>query len=363
MMADKFLMETERTRPAVDLSPEMPKAGDRIRLSIWLPSACEDHPGELTIILQKPDCEDPIEKKVIALPLHGPAFSPVTEFLDLPEALDPGFYVLTVEERHVTEDGPEPRQLIHQAIIVTDSELDELFEFASEGLRQATLAHEAIEKIELPAAVDHLKKAVEAYEKCGSFHCAGLNLLDAARVSRRLNPDSNEFVDLNWQAIQNLLQAGDVKNAGVALAAINETMPLGDTVTAFVDLGKEFLEEPVGNTELKERERNVLEVADIGLPSPKGTTLKTVQADFRKRLAECPGDNLYPIEEDTMVVLAKSQIEVYTGRVFLKGPKSPKSVAVLHAAKFFDALDKMGRRIWRQAEFPTGSRRRSRRPI
>jgi hypothetical protein len=333
--------------PTIDFTPLLPRPGDTLNFAITLPSGV--YATQLTLVLKEVYHAMELMRQDVG-PAELGEESVLSLQLRLPADVEPGYYILYLIQRVGQDESAQVREIAERGLIIADKETAESSAAEELALELTTKAVEAAKNEDTDEAIVLLRSAAFEYERSGSLGCAGLALADLVTLSRACAINSHSFLDQAWQALSLLLLAGDTVSASGMLKAICElSAEIPDVVARFVDLGRSYLDScDAEDIRLEERREKILRVAQEGLPRPMGATLQTIRKDFQRRLTDYPAENQYQATDDALLVLATSQIAVYTRRVILRNRQG----WVIQVTALFSALGELG--VSLDAWYPPG---------
>jgi hypothetical protein len=285
----------------LSLSPELPTPGDTVKVWISLPpKSAPKSKGQFALIVTEFDSGDAVLTAKFTCEVKVGRCPEV--LLDLPDDIEPGYYVLTLL-------GRRGQEIASEDLIVVDSSSLTKFDLADEALQYTIEAAKARQEDKPNRAILLFEKAAELYYRAESPQCAGLALADAAEVARLANHE--RFESLGWGAVKFLLLAGDVEGAcDVTRALMNSASSTSEAVGLYVETARAALAERLfmSESERAHGQQVILKVAAKSLPPPSGEhILEKMLATMR----ESQG-NRYVTDINELTYLAVSQIALYS---------------------------------------------------
>jgi hypothetical protein len=291
--------------PSVQITPDLPKAGDRLQFLICLPESDQTEKN-LIISIKEFDSDEFV--------LSQPVSKKANEFrievnTRLPSTIAPGYYLVVLY-------GPDEQELVSESLIVVDSLSLARFDLANRALQYTVDARSAINQEDLARAVLLFEKAADHYARADSTQCAGFALVRAAELAKTVYEDSQRFEAYLWMALRFLLLSADREGASDLMdTLVNSSSSISEAVANYVRIGCAVLETtPLDAPERLERQLAILNVATRGLP-PAPAEVRFTE-NILKAMRGSQG-NQYITNLDELLHLASSQIALYSPGVLV----------------------------------------------
>lgn len=309
----------------LSLFPELSRPGEEVRVSVTLPDSVPKHWSRFVILVRQFDSgKTVLTRECTRGALEGPG---AEVLLELPANLDLGYYTLSLR-------GPRKQEIASEALIVIDSVSLARFDWADKALQYMIDAARAKDAGDPFRAMLMLGKAADHYSRADSPQCAGAALVDAAEAAAAVEGGREKFEGFGWAAVKFLLVAGDAEGAcHMTRRLVDSAGSISDAVSLYVESARAALAAQSFATEIKHRQRTILNVAERSLPPPSEEgILERILAAMRKSQK-----NQYVTARDELIYLVTKEIAVYSPGVLFNTPRGP----IIHCTTFISSLGEM----------------------